>query len=200
MLIFVLMYWHYHLLLVDQMYIIAGKINFTKKGFTSLDDTADADKIVKGLISNKRDNGQLCFYPGFKLTYTLSSLRIYWRLLMMLKTSNKSVWSDDFWYLKVCIFWKCIRYTIHWDKTQMLKKIRYEKFPSCFFRELQLITVLLLICASYMSWSTRSVSRKLCVGFSIFDSVLFLLKLVFLFNKMQGLFAFKTSSFLSKSI
>ena len=127
MLIFVLMYWHYHLLLVDQMYIIAGKINFTKKGFTSLDDTADADKIVKGFISNKRDNGQLCFYPGFKLTYTLSSLRIYWRLLMILKTSNKSVWRNDFWYLKVCIFWKCIRYTIHWDKTQMLKKFPSDK-------------------------------------------------------------------------
>ena len=140
------MYWHYHLLLVDQMYNIAGKINFTKKGFTSLDDTADADKIVKGLISNKRDNGQLCFYPGFKLTYTLSSLRIYWRLLMILKTSNKSVWRNDFWYLKVCIFWKCIRYTIHWDKTQMLKnlfrtKYTVPKIPWFFIRKLQLISL-----------------------------------------------------------
>ena len=39
--------------------------------------------------------------------------------------------------------------------------------PSFFFRELQLITVLLLICGSYMSWSTRFVSLKLCVRFSI---------------------------------
>ena len=31
-----------------------------------------------------------------------------------------------FWYIKVCIFWKCIQYTMHWDKTQMLKK----KIPS----------------------------------------------------------------------
>ena len=196
-LIFVLMYWHYHLLLVDQMYNIAGKINFTKKGFTSLDDTADADKIVKGLISNKRDNGQLCFYPGFKLTYTLSSLRIYWRLLMMLKTSNKSVWSDDFWYLKVCIFWKCIRYTIHWDKTQMSKKFPSDKINGTknalfFLLRPWLIAVLLLICDSYMSWSTMFVSLKLSVGFSIFNLVSFLSTFLFLFNKLHGLFDFKT--------
>ena len=48
--------------------------------------------------------------------------RIHQRLLTVLKTSNKSVWSNVSWYVKVCIFWKCIRYTIHWDKTQLLKK------------------------------------------------------------------------------
>ena len=42
-----------------------------------------------------------------------------------------------------------------------------------------------------MSWSTSFVSLKLGVGFSIFDSVLFLLKFLFLFNKMDGLFDFK---------
>ena len=62
---------------------------------------------------------------------------------------------------------------------------------SFFFYKLQLITVLLLICNSCMSWSTRLISLKLCVGFSIFDSVLFLLKFVFLFNKMLGFFHFK---------
>ena len=62
---------------------------------------------------------------------------------------------------------------------------------SFFCHELQLITVLLLICDSYMSWSTRFVSLKLCVGFSIFDSVLFLLKFIFFFNKMHGFFDFK---------
>ena len=34
---------------------------------------------------------------------------------------------------------------------------------------------------------------KLCVGFSIFGSVSFLLKFIFWFNKMHGLFDFKTS-------
>ena len=46
-----------------------------------------------------------------------------------------------------------------------------------FLRELQLITVFLLICGSYMSWSTRFFSLKLCVEFSIFDFVSFLLNL-----------------------
>ena len=50
----------------------------------------------------------------------------------------------------------------------------------------------LLICDSYTSWSTRIVSLKLCVGFSIFDSVSFLLKFIFfLFNKMLGLLTLK---------
>ena len=112
---------------------------------------------------------------------------------------HKSVWSNVWWYVKVCIFWKCIQYTIHWDETQMLKKFPSIKIigtkNSLFFvfRKLQLITVLLLICDSYVSWSTRFVSLKLCVGFSIFDSVSFLLKFIFLLNKMHGLFDFKTS-------
>ena len=63
--------------------------------------------------------------------------------------------------------------------------------PYFFFRELQLITILLFICDSYMS--TSFVSLKLCVGFSIFDFASFLLKFIFLFNKMHGFFDFLTS-------
>ena len=37
------------------------------------------------------------------------------------KNKQKSVWSNVFLYVKVCIFWKCIQYTLYWDKTQMLK-------------------------------------------------------------------------------
>ena len=65
--------------------------------------------------------------------------------------------------------------------------------PSSFFRDLQLITVLFLIRDSYMSWRASFVSLKVRVGFSIFNSVLFLLKFIFLFNKMHELFDFKTS-------
>ena len=53
---------------------------------------------------------------------------------------------------------------------------------------------------SYMTWNTSFVSLKLCVGFSIFHSVSFLLKFTFLFNKMHGLVDFKTSKLLSKLI
>ena len=45
------------------------------------------------------------------------------------------------------------------------------------------IKVLFLIRDSYMSWNLRFVSLKVWVGFSIFNSVLFLLKFIFLFNK-----------------
>ena len=46
---------------------------------------------------------------------------------------------------------------------------------SFFFREPQLITFLFLVCNSYPSWSTRFISLKACVEFSIFDFVSFLL-------------------------
>ena len=42
-----------------------------------------------------------------------------------------------------------------------------------------------------MSWSTESVSLKLWVGFSIFDSVSFLLKFLFLFDRTHGLLTLK---------
>ena len=103
------------------------------------------------------------------------------------KNKQKSVRSNVFWYVKVCVFWKCIQYTIHWDKTQMLKKIPSDKINGTknilfFFRKLQLITVLLLICDSYTSWSTSFVSLKLCVGFFIFNFFLFS-KVYISFNK-----------------
>ena len=71
-------------------------------------------------------------------------------------------------------------------------KYTVQKKSSVFFQELQLITVLLLIYDSYIRWSTRFVSLKLCVRFSIFDSISFLLQFIVLFNKMHGLFEFKT--------
>ena len=66
----------------------------------------------------------------------------------------------------------------------MLKKFSSDKIN---------VTVLLLICGSYMSWSKSFVPLKLRVGFSILDSDSFLLKFILLFNKMHGLFAFKIS-------
>ena len=57
-----------------------------------------------------------------------------WRILKdILKTfdnfknKQKSAWSNVFWYVKVCIFWKCIQYTMHWDKIQILKKFSSDK-------------------------------------------------------------------------
>ena len=62
------------------------------------------------------------------LWFEMLSLRIHWKLSTILEISSKSVWSNVFWYVKVCIFWKCIQFTIHLDKTNVKKK-RYKKCP-----------------------------------------------------------------------
>ena len=49
-----------------------------------------------------------------------------------------------------------------------------QRIHSPFFPNLQLITVLTLICNSYLSWSTWFISLKLYLGFFIFVSVSFL--------------------------
>ena len=36
------------------------------------------------------------------------------------KNKQKSVWSNVFSYVKVYIYWMCIQYTVHWDKTHTL--------------------------------------------------------------------------------
>ena len=64
---------------------------------------------------------------------------------------------------------------------------------SFFFHELYIITVLLLIRDSYLNCSTQGLSLYLsilCVGFSIFDSLSFLLEFMFLFNKKHGVLVY----------
>ena len=72
-----------------------------------------------------------------------------------------------------------IHYTLRWKqnvKKKLLRiKLTLQKMHSFSFSKLQLITVALLIRNSYFSWKTWFISLKLCIGFSIFDSVSFLL-------------------------
>ena len=75
--------------------------------------------------------------------------------------------------------------TVHWDKTNVKKfsfgqNKRYKKMYSFSFRS---PNSSFLTGDSYMSWSTKFFSLKICVGFSIFDSVLILLNFIFLFNQ-----------------
>ena len=77
-------------------------------------------------------NRKLWHRTFFQINVKLSSrihwtLRIHWRLSTILETSHKSLWSNVFWSVKVCIFWKGIQYTIHWDKIQILKKFPSDK-------------------------------------------------------------------------
>ena len=75
--------------------------------------------LVLVILSN------FCFSTPAQPNDDVINLRIHWRLLMILKTTNESAWSNIFLYVEVCMFWECVQYTKHWDKTEMLKK-----FPS----------------------------------------------------------------------
>ena len=79
-------------------------------------------------------------------------------------------------------------------------KINVARKNPFFFCEFQLITNLLLTRNFYTSWSTRFISLKLCVGFSIFDSVSFLLKFIFCLTKsMDSLTLKRHNSFQNKN-
>ena len=62
---------------------------------------------------------------------------------------------------------------------------------SFFFRELKLIAVLLLICDSYRVEAQGRVPKTVC-GIFHFELAFFLLKFIFLFYKMHGVFDYKT--------
>ena len=110
-----------------------------------------------------------CLFGSYIFVIIDNYFRIHWRPSKILETSNKSIWSNDFWCKSMYILKV---HSIHCtlDNTQI-----FEKFPSdkingtknvlFFFCELQLITVLLLICDYHMSWNTWFVSLKLCWHF-----------------------------------
>ena len=60
---------------------------------------------------------------SYKLLVFYLEIRMHWGSSIILKTSKK-VYEVMFFflYINVCLFWKCIQYTIHWDKTKILKK------------------------------------------------------------------------------
>ena len=76
---------------------------------------------------------------------------------------------------------------ICWDKTQMLKKSPSDKIKvtkNALFSFYHTVWLLILD----FRWDLRLASPKESMGFLILDSVLFLLKFIFLFNKKHGLF------------
>ena len=68
------------------------------------------------------------------------------------------------------------------------------KMPFLFFRERQLITVLLLICDSYMSWMKHKIglSKTVCRMFHFWFRCVIFIK-VYILDQMHGLFEFKMS-------
>ena len=131
------------------------------------------------------------------------NLRILWRLLTILKASNKSAWNNIFWYVKVSIFWNCIQHTIHWDKTQMLKQLPSDKRNgtknALFFlsRASTHYSFALNFWFSYKLKYKVCLSKTVCGIFHFWFCFVFI-KVNILLNKMHGLFDFKTSLFLLK--
>ena len=108
-----------------------------------------------------------------------------------LKTSSKSVWSNAFWYEKVNTFWRFIQYTIHWDKTQILKK-----FPSSKINGTKNALFFFPQAPTHHSFTFNwqfLYKLKHMVHLSTFHSVSFLLNFKFVLNKKHGPFDFKTS-------
>ena len=93
------------------------------------------------------------------------------------KNKQKSVWSNAFWYVRSMYILEM--YSIHYTRRQNTnaKKISFGQNEAC-----SLFSFQAPIHHSFMCWSTRFISLKLCEGFSIFDSVSFLLKFIFLFK------------------
>ena len=56
-----------------------------------------------------------------------STLLCFKNTLKAFKSKQKCVGRNGFWYVKVCIFWKCDQYTIHWDRRQMLNKFSLDE-------------------------------------------------------------------------
>ena len=66
------------------------------------------------------------FYKKSFLVFNVNKVEFYnlvsslfnkmFKILVILFIKQKSVWSNIFWYVTVCIFWKYIQYTIHWGK------------------------------------------------------------------------------------
>ena len=110
------------------------------------------------------------------------------------------LWNNIFWYtVNVYLFLKFIQYTIYWEKTNN-KRFSF-RLTKCYKNKLfflsrdQCIRVFIVVYDFCMSWSTRFItSIKVCVGFSIFDFILFLLKFLFSNSRKLWLCDFKEAS------
>ena len=105
-----------------------------------------------------------------------------------------------FWYVKDCIFWKGIQYTIHWDKTQMLKNFPSDKISgtenALFFLSRAPFHHSFTFDLRFLYELKRKVSLTLCVGLIFhFDSVsllfLYCLSLYFCSTKCMNSLTFR---------
>ena len=153
---------------------------------------------IKFLVNNKSLTKINYRKNQYNQIITNSMLKDTLKAFSDFKNKQKSISSNVFWYVKTCIFWKCIQYTIHWDKTQMLKKIPSDKINgtknALFFLSRAPTHHSFTFNLRFLYELKHKVRLyKTVRGIFIFDSVLFLLKFIFLFNKMHVPFDVETS-------
>ena len=123
-------------------------------------------------------------------------LRIHWRLSTILETSNESVWSNVFWYVKVCIFWECIQYSIPWHKKQFSKKfpkINGTKNALFFLSRAPTHHIFIFNLRFLYELKHKVRLSKTVRGIFHFRFRFVIIKVTLSFSKMHGLFDFKTS-------
>ena len=111
----------------------------------------------------------------FTILYSILPLKDTLKAFNDFKNKQNSVWSNVFWYVKVHTFWKCIQYSIHWDRTQILKKFSSDKINGTknvlFFLSRAPTQHSFTFNLRFFSESKDKVlSKTMCVGFSIFNS------------------------------
>ena len=113
------------------------------------------------------------------------------------KNKEKSAWRNVFWNVKVYIFWKCIQYATHWDKTQMLKKFlrakkTIQKCLSFLSRAPSYDNFTFILRFLYELKHKVRLSKPIC-GIFYFRIRSVFIKVYIFVQQMHGFFYFKTS-------
>ena len=111
--------------------VIKNKVGTVPQAFQNCRKTQNGTNEGKSRATKgegKSRPAYLVWLPFLRLSTILkTSIKVYLFFFLFISTlfslglityevMSKFVWSNAFWYVKVCISWKCIRYTIHWDK------------------------------------------------------------------------------------
>ena len=105
----------------------------TNTSWRRLEDVLEDKKLLQwrrlqDVLENKKCLLRYIFISWRRLKDAMKTNKyLLGRLSTDFLKKQKSVRSNVFWYIKVCIFWKCIQYTIHWDRTQLSKRFPSDK-------------------------------------------------------------------------
>ena len=108
-----------------------------------------------------------------------NDLRNNWSFLTI-KNKQKSAWSNVFWYIKVCLFWKCIQCTIHWDTMQMSKNFPSDKINGTKNATFILSRAPIHHIFTFNLWFLHELNYKVCLSKTAFGIFQFPFHFVFI--------------------